>query len=368
MRKSKWFEKRRLWCVFPMVFIFLVVFSIGNLTWAVSLTGKYAVDKKKFWPKGYDRDEIFLFLAAQEECGPGFDHYSQIQQAGNFEGWFALMYDAAFMFEKIGNTKQAPENKGMLFSVAGLWKDAAKEFKKAAKTNPEEPDFWAACAVAYHAAGKYKDSMKSFEKVLALDPQYLEDKEIQNDIYQSSKMKKSVLKSAKYKDTPKRLTCMGFSFLPPPSESWNVDKKAKYEVYLSKKTGRSDFTVILMANLSPRQGDMEIQQLAQYLEETPDKSLEAERFTPLTKDVTTVEIKEAECAKKTFSFEDRGVPYAPGKVFITEGYDMFCEHLNYEDVLVHLGISQRYEQKEDIINLDEVLTPILESLEFEPSY
>jgi tetratricopeptide (TPR) repeat protein len=355
------------YCIKGAFILFAVLFFllfINSSARAVSLDGRYAVDKKKFWPGGYDRDELFLFLSAQEECGLDWE-YPDL--ADNFEGQLAIVYDASFMLAQLGATKLRPKEKGKLLSMAGLWKDAAKEFRKAAKEDPEDPDLWAACAVAFHAAGKYKDSVKSFQKALALNPDYLLARKIQKDIYRSSMKNQSVFQASGYKDRPKRVTCMGFSFLPPPAPDWTVDKK-KYEATLLKDTGRSDFTVVLMARLVPRQGGSGIDALAQYLRDTPDKSLDNDRFRPLTKEVTTIEVKGASCARKAYTFEDRGVPYAPGRVFITEAFDVFCEHLNYPDVLVYLGISQRYENEDDRIDLETEFAPFLKSLEFEPSY
>jgi hypothetical protein len=71
------------------------------------------------------------------------------------------------------------------------------------------------------------------------------------------------------------------------------------------------------------------------------------------------------CERVEFVAEDRGVPWAPGQVFVLRGYDLVCAHPSApRSVLVRIGTSQRYAQGRLPLAIDGELTPFVQSLRF----
>jgi len=73
------------------------------------------------------------------------------------------------------------------------------------------------------------------------------------------------------------------------------------------------------------------------------------------------------CERHTFVAEDRGVPYASGKVFVLSGRQLVCVHPESKGTfLVLLGTSERRLQTLAAVPYEPEVQPFFDSLEFRP--
>lgn len=174
-------------------------------------------------------------------------------------------------------------------------------------------------------------------------------------------------RTPRHADPEQELQARGFTVRAPRGEGWYLVQHDPAIVHFSKDTGEgSAHTVIafVAAADSPTPVDGR-DALRRVCEDGLRRDLENPRFALTDIHVTDADLGTVPCERVEFVAEDRGVPWAPGQVYVLRGYDLVCAHPSApRSVLVRIGTSQRYEQGRTPLDIDDELTPFVQSLRF----
>ena len=168
-------------------------------------------------------------------------------------------------------------------------------------------------------------------------------------------------------DADQELQARGFRVRAPRGDGWYLVQHDPDVVHFSKDTGEGNaHTVVayVASGESPAQLDGR-GALRRVGEDGVRHELEDPRFALTDIHVTDADLGQVPCERVEFVVEDRGVPWAPGQVYVLQGYDLVCAHpAAPRSLLVKIGTSQRYAQGKTPLALDEELAPFVQSLRF----
>jgi len=81
-------------------------------------------------------------------------------------------------------------------------------------------------------------------------------------------------------------------------------------------------------------------------------------------EISSLEEGNAECLKIDFSTEDHGVPFSFGTTYTLQGFDILCLHPMHRDILIRLGVSQRFKKGGDILPIENEIAAFTSKLDF----
>ena len=135
----------------------------------------------------------------------------------------------------------------------------------------------------------------------------------------------------------------GFSITPPSGPGWSLTSRDSRQITFTKATSAGRFhTVTAFAELEIRAKDLK--DLAELQGELlSDREYSGSRYRTLERRVSIDHRQGQEILRVDFQVEDRGVPYAPGKIFILTGQDLYSPHPDHPRwLLIKCSCSQRY--------------------------
>lgn len=168
-------------------------------------------------------------------------------------------------------------------------------------------------------------------------------------------------------DPAQDLEVRGFTIRAPRGEGWYLVEHVGNTVHFTKMTDAGGaHTILAFAatadSPTPIEGRSALRRL---VESALWRDLENPRFTVRELQVSDVDLGRVPCERVDFMAEDRGVPYAPGQVFVMRGYDLVCPHpAAPRTVLVRIGTSQRYTEGRTPMPIDDELAPFIRSIRF----
>jgi hypothetical protein len=163
----------------------------------------------------------------------------------------------------------------------------------------------------------------------------------------------------------------GFAVMPPTGARWLVKTGAtrvKVQFLRSTEAGRHH-TVLAWAESFewPRAADSVDDIVRQIAAAETQPYKEPSRYSNVRVDVIGSHSTDLSCGEFLFSVEDRGVPYAPGELFIIQGWEMYCLHPKSPTPLVlKLAHSQRFLQGTEKLPLDSELKMFREGVKVQP--
>jgi len=169
-------------------------------------------------------------------------------------------------------------------------------------------------------------------------------------------------------DPSVRKTFLGFSILPPEGQGWHVQEQGfSLITHIKSPTNSGRYTVLVSARSRPIElKPAESKDFLGYVDRATPTTGEAPRYQEISKKISPVTIDHAECVRVDFSTKDRGVPYASGATYTMQGFDIWCLHPHFPQMLVELSHSQRFDKDIAPLALDKEVTSFLESLRFRP--
>jgi hypothetical protein len=171
----------------------------------------------------------------------------------------------------------------------------------------------------------------------------------------------------RHADPDQELEARGFRVRAPRGDGWYLVQHDPTTVHFSKDTGEGNahtVVVFVASGDSPTQLDGR-GALRRVCEDGLRRDLEDPRFALTDIHVRDADLGQVPCERVEFVAEDRGVPWAPGEVYVLRGYDLVCAHpAAPRSLLVRIGTSQRYAPGKTPLALDEELAPFVQSLRF----
>jgi len=153
---------------------------------AADLVGRYAKDKKAFYPDGRNVERETFYAAALEEGqakrGPVTPLPGEPQIAADYDA-------AAFCVKSLGVGHSVF---GVLLGRLGRWKEAALFLKRAAD-DKAPAGAWGQLGVALHALGRHPEALEAFAKAEGLDADYFKDRPAQAKCRQASREGKAAV-------------------------------------------------------------------------------------------------------------------------------------------------------------------------------
>jgi hypothetical protein len=163
----------------------------------------------------------------------------------------------------------------------------------------------------------------------------------------------------------------GFAVKPPTGERWLVKSgatRALVEFLRSTEQG-GNHTVLAWAEsfeLQTSEGTVDdiVRQITAPISNT---FKEDSRYTNTEVKIEKTSISMLTCSMFSFSAQDRGVPYAPGKIFTMQGWEIYCLHPGSPRPLVlKLAHSQRYLHEGKLLPLETELKMFREGVQVRP--
>jgi len=147
---------------------------------AADIVGRYAKDKKAFYPDGRDVERETFYAAALEEGQPKRGAVMPLPG----EPQIAADYDAAaFVVKSLG---VGHAHYGVLLGRLGRWKEAAVMLTRAADAKAPAGT-WGQLGVALHALGRHTEALEAFARAEGLDADYFKDRPAQAKCRQASR-------------------------------------------------------------------------------------------------------------------------------------------------------------------------------------
>lgn len=147
---------------------------------AADIVGRYAKDKKAFFPGGRNADKEAFYAAALAEGEEKREPYPPLPG----EPQIAADYDAAAFLAKTFGAGFS--NYGVMLGRLGRWKEAEVMFQRASSAPKVPAGLWGQLGVARHALGRHAEAVEAFARALALDPDYFKDRPTQARCRQGS--------------------------------------------------------------------------------------------------------------------------------------------------------------------------------------
>jgi hypothetical protein len=176
--------------------------------------------------------------------------------------------------------------------------------------------------------------------------------------------------AGKAKAPKHRYDLLGFSVASPAGKVWRVMRATQKVVVFHRPSGRGNKHTIV-AWVQVVKGTHAAGDPKEFLRQTIARQVkelkESPRYSNPHVDVTDMRKYGLSCRRSSFTVEDRGVPYAPGKTFILKGWALGCLHPKSPVPLVLvLTASQRYLQGLHPLPLDTELETFLEGVQVTP--
>ena len=159
----------------------------------------------------------------------------------------------------------------------------------------------------------------------------------------------------------------GFAITPPSGPGWSLTSRNSRQITFTRETSASKFhTVMAFAELEIRAKDLK--DLAELQGELlSDREYSGSRYRTLERRVSIDHRQGQEILRVDFQVEDRGVPYAPGKIFILTGQDLYLPHPDHPRwLLIKCSYSQRYLQGAAPLPVEREMESFLKSVVFTP--
>jgi hypothetical protein len=168
-------------------------------------------------------------------------------------------------------------------------------------------------------------------------------------------------------DSGQELEARGFTVRAPRGDGWYLVQHEADTVHFSKETDAGNAHTVL-AFVATADSPTPINgrgALRRVCEDGLRRDLENPRFTVQELRVEDADLGRVPCERIDFVALDRGVPWAPGQVFVLRGYDLVCVHpAAPRSLLVRIGTSQRYAEGRTPLPIDAELAPFIQSLRF----
>ena len=161
----------------------------------------------------------------------------------------------------------------------------------------------------------------------------------------------------------------GVSFRPPAGSDWFVIRQTDQGVHFGRRThrGRQHTAVAFVLLERARAVIRNAADLEAFVRSALAADLASPRVRVVTADVVPDTSFEGPAARMRLVAEDRDVPWAPGVVYVLDGYDLFVRHPGSDGrTVVHVGFSERIERGETLGGYADELDPLLSSLRFTP--
>jgi ankyrin repeat protein len=309
-------------------------------------------------------------------------------------------------------TQQLPDDvnnaftRGLTLGSQGQHEEALSAFREAVRLKPDFAEGHRSIGVALASLGRYEEARIAYQEAVRLKPDfaeayiniatvlahqsryaeglraYQEAVRLKPDLAKTYFDLEEALKTQETKritDPTRRLQFESFSVLPPSGENWFIQKQATDNVHFSKGTTRGEYhTVTAFARSSDtefaswanrlvlaREGLL-TEQLLSLGAKIQEQQWQDSRYKPLEARYALDSSLGKECVRFDFTVEDRGVPYAPGSVFVLTVHDFYCLHPDSSNLVVYIAYSQRFLQGEQALPIESEVEPFLRSLEFTP--
>jgi hypothetical protein len=162
-------------------------------------------------------------------------------------------------------------------------------------------------------------------------------------------------------------TLPGFSITPPTGPGWSLTSRNSRQITFARETSAGKFhTVLAFAELEIR--SKELKDLAELQGELlSSREYSGSRYRTLERQVALDHQQGQEILRVNFTTEDRGVPYAPGKIFVLTGQDLYFPHPDHPRwLLIKCSFSQRHLQGASPLPVETEVESFLKSVEFTP--
>jgi ankyrin repeat protein len=158
----------------------------------------------------------------------------------------------------------------------------------------------------------------------------------------------------------------GFAVAPPTGERWQVKRTTHQSAYFERSTERGgNHTVVAWATII--RGTQTVGSPKEFLRQTMTRHIKefkvSTRYSNPHLDVTDTRKFGLSCRECSFTVKDHGVPYAPRKTFVLEGWILDCLHPKSPvPLILMLSASQRYLQGLQPLGLDTELETFREGV------
>jgi hypothetical protein len=159
------------------------------------------------------------------------------------------------------------------------------------------------------------------------------------------------------------------SFRPPAGTDWFVVQRNDDGIQFSRRThGGRQHTVQAFVLLERAEAVIRnAADLAAFGRSGVAAAFPPPRFRVTTAEVTPDASFDEPAVRMRLVAEDRDVPWAPGAVYVLDGYSLFVRHPGADGrTVVHVGFSERMQRGEALGHYAAELDPLLSSLEFTP--
>ncbi len=239
------------------------------------------------------------------------------------------------------------------FALASLdrYEEALSAYQEAVRLNPDFAEAYINIATVLAHQSRYAEGLRAYQEAVRLKP----------DLAKTYFDLEEALKTQETKritDPTRRLQFESFSVLPPSGENWFIQNQGTDNVHFSKGTTRGEYhTVTALARSSDtefaswanrlvlaREGLL-TEQLLSLGAKIQEQQWQDSRYKPLEARVALDSSLGKECMRFDFTAEDRGVPYAPGSVFVLTAHDLYCLHPDSSTLVVpRIHVRTRIEQ------------------------
>jgi hypothetical protein len=163
----------------------------------------------------------------------------------------------------------------------------------------------------------------------------------------------------------------GFAVTPPTGEHWFVKSgatRALVEFSRSTELGRNHTVLAWAESFELPSAEGTVDDIVRQITAPISQAFkEDSRYTNIEVTTEKTSISMLSCSKFSFSVQDRGVPYAPGKIFTMQGWEVYCLHPRSPRPLVlKLAHSQRYLHEGKLLPLETELKIFREGVQVRP--
>jgi len=229
------------------------------------------------------------------------------------------------------------------FALLSLCKadEALPYLREATRLAPGRVEGWINLAAALGSLGRPEAGLKAYEEAEKLNRHAAAaNSRVALELQQAIQSHSPVPNPAQ------PLQLAGFTLWAPAGESWRMDRgSSPLRITFNRGTGRCGLhTVFAQAELLKKSAnETEFEAFVSAAAEQGRKAYSGERYTDLKMEVKKEIQAGIQCRRLVFSTTDNRVPYAPGRKFLLQGWELYCPHpASTEQAMLKLTFSQRY--------------------------